>query len=779
VALPALASPTTLRLIAAIGAALPGVRFVRHEPVDEDAARAGARAALGIPARPALELSGADVVVALDADVFTEGPAALRSMRHFAERRAVLRTGATPNRLYVAEPCPTITGAKADHRLRARRSEIPALGRQLAQAIQDPASAGAPAWVRAAAADLRRAGPRGLIAAGIAQGPEVHSLVWNINARLGAIGVTVRPLPLAEGAWAEAPPLESLDTALRNGELTGLLVLGCNPVATRPDGAAFADVLRRVPFTLHQGLYADETGAACAWHAPLAHDLESWGDLRAFDGSATIRQPLMLPLFGGRTIDELLAFLLFRRWVPPLELVRETWGDAGGAPPAWWAAALERGIVPGTALAPLEQRPAGEPTFGPSPEPSRAAGLEINLVPHPSLHDGRHAENAWLQELPHPITTQVWGNALQVPPSLASELRLRDGDAVQIEASGTSIRAPIMVQPGHADGSATLTLGHGRTTETGAFGVDAYPLRSAASPWLAAPATIRREGGRVELVLRQNESGLQGADLVRELDAADTGAPPPRPERVSLPVLVEGAAAFQWGMSIDLGACTGCGACVLACQAENNIPSVGASEAARGRIMHWIRVDRYYRGAPEDPRIAMQPVPCMQCETAPCELVCPVGATQHSHDGLNDMVYNRCIGTRYCSNNCPYKVRRFNFLQYSRPADPVASLAENPRVTVRTRGVMEKCTYCVQRIRAAEIVSRRSDRPIPTDSVRTACQQVCPARAITFGDINDPASAVSKAKSSPHDYALLAELNTRPRTTYLPVLRNPSGGAQP
>jgi molybdopterin-containing oxidoreductase family iron-sulfur binding subunit len=570
------------------------------------------------------------------------------------------------------------------------------------------------------------------------------------------------------------------------GRVQLLLILGGNPVFTAPVDVPFRDMLVKVGLTIHLGLYDDETAARCQWHVPEAHDLESWSDARNADGSVTILQPLIEPLYHGKTAHEMLAAFTDRPLRGGREILREFWSERMGGPgfEHRWQRALHDGVMEGTALPPREVplRPSAVER-----EPEVAAGekdLELVFRADPCVHDGRFANNGWLQELPRPLTRLTWDNAALVSPATARSLSIASEDRVVLELGGRRVEAPVWVLPGHADESITVHLGYGRErvgrVGRGA-GFNAYAIRASSSRWIARGLRIEKTGKGYPLAVTQDHGSMEGRPLVRRATLSHYQEHPefaremveePAADLSMYPqVKYEGHA---WGMAIDLNACIGCNACTVACQSENNIPIVGKEQVRLNREMHWIRVDRYFEGSTEDPSFHHQPVPCMHCEDAPCEQVCPVAATAHSSEGLNDMVYNRCVGTRYCANNCPYKVRRFNFLQYSDMRTPTAHLLFNPNVTVRSRGVMEKCTYCVQRINSARNTAIVESRELRDGEIRTACQQVCPAEAIVFGDLNDPRSRVSRIKAGPRNYALLGELNTRPRTTYQASLKNPN-----
>jgi molybdopterin-containing oxidoreductase family iron-sulfur binding subunit len=788
----ALHSPTLRAQRLALLAQLPAARWHVHEPA-ERTVEAGARQAFGRALVPRYELSRADVLVTLDADLLDTMPGHLAYARAFAARRRPDRDGVTMNRLYAIEPTPTVTGSVADHGWPLSSAQVGALAWRLAQALEQPdtnqptdADALLPAGAfEALLADLTAHRGRSLVVAGDTQPPAVHALVHRINQRLGNVGQTLEYIdPYGDADAPAAPDLTSLAAAMRVGAVQTLVILQSNPVQTAPADVDFAAALARVPHSVHLGLFLDETGRRCRWHLPAAHALEAWSDARAFDGTASIVQPVIAPLYDGRSPHELVAAVAGQLQQGGRDIVRAHWSDAAGgaslADEAAWEHALRRGVIDGSRAAPVEP---GEAAMPPAP-PAIAVGgtaLELLFRPDPTVWDGRYANNGWLQELPKPPTQLTWGNVALVSPVLAARHGLANGDVVALECDGRRVEAPVWVTPGQAPESVTVHLGYGRrhAGRVGdGLGFDAYALRTHAQPWATTGLTLAATGERIELASTQQHFSMEGRDLVRSASLAtfaaqpqfakEQGGPPPS----FYPPKPQGR--YAWGMSIDLNSCIGCKGCTIACQAENNIPVVGPEEVKRGREMHWIRVDRYYEGSPQSPATHHQPVPCMHCEHAPCELVCPVGATVHDEEGLNVQVYNRCVGTRFCSNNCPYKVRRFNFLQYSNVTEESLKAQRNPDVTVRNRGVMEKCTYCIQRIETAHIAADREGRAIADGEVVTACQAACPTQAITFGDLQDPDSAVSRAKASPLDYALLEEKNTRPRTTYLASVRNPN-----
>jgi molybdopterin-containing oxidoreductase family iron-sulfur binding subunit len=818
-------SPTLARQIRELLAQFPRARWHQYEPATRDGARVGALVAFGAPVEAHYRLENADVILSLDSDFLTCGPAALAHARAFSERRRAGRDraagshdgsahgeshagAATMNRLYVVESSPTNTGASADHRLPLRAGEIEGVARALLERVgggalvgsssnaePPPTDPAAGRWLDALARDLTAHRGRSAVIAGDHQSHVVHVLAHALNQALGNAGQTVFVTDAVEAAPEDQmASLHELVAAMSAGSVNLLLILGGNPVYTSPADIGFADALQSVKTSVHLAQYFDETARHCDWHLPEAHFLEAWSDVRAHDGSALIVQPLIAPLFGGKSAHEVLGAASEQPDRSAYEIVRDTWraNGLGGADfDAGWRRAVHDGFVAGSALPPraiafAPRWDLAQPASLSGATASLAGGgdLELLLRVDSTIHDGRFANNSWLQELPKALTRLTWENAALIAPATARRLGLDSGDIVELSVSGRTLAAPVWIQPGHALDSVTLHLGYGRTSAGRfgtAIGANAYLLRSSDAPWHARGLSLRKTGRRATLASTQMHHTMEDrapvragtlAELERDPHFTHHGHHEPPPDLSLYPAYpYEG---YAWGMVIDLGACTGCSACVVACQSENNIPVVGKANVVKGRELHWLRVDRYYEGNEDNPAIYQQPLPCMHCENAPCEVVCPVGATAHSDEGLNDMVYNRCVGTRYCANNCPYKVRRFNFFQFSEQHEPSLKLLSNPDVTVRNRGVMEKCTYCVQRINSARIQAKNEDRTIRDGEVMTACQAVCPAGAIVFGDLNDASSRVAAARKSPLNYSLLAELGTRPRTTYLAAVRNPN-----
>ncbi|KQV43244.1 4Fe-4S dicluster domain-containing protein [Massilia sp. Root335] len=765
-------SPTLANQLAALQKRLPNARWHAWDPLHDDGAAQAAQLAFGRPLDASYRLDGADVVLALDADLFGTMPGSLAHARAFtAPRRLGAQAGA--NRLYVLEATPTLTGAYADARLARPPHEIEAALWRIAArlgAAPDVGGAADPAlerWEAAVAKALDGARGRALVVAGPAVSPAGRALAYVLTRRLngGADGPLAFIEPVERSPLDHGESIAALAGDMRAGRVDTLLMLDANPAYDAPADLDFSALLARVPLSAHLGLYRDETARAAGWHLSMAHCYEAWSDARAHDGTASIVQPLIAPLYGGRSAHEILALLAGADTRDGHALVRASWPDGDAA----WRDSLRRGIVDGSAAVPVAP-PAARAVVPPAA--ATAAPLVALFAPDPAVDGGAFANNAWLQELPRPLTSLTWDNAALIGPATAARLHLADGMVARLRVAGRAIEVPVLVVAGQAEGVVTLPLGYGRRAAGGVgegVGFDAYRLRTRAA--LAAPPvlTVETTGRTHDLVFRQREVDMHGRAPVHVRELA-RGAPREREnEEHGSMYPKRDYDEYKWGMAIDLNACIGCASCTIACQAENNIPVVGKEEVARGRSMHWIRVDRYQAGA----RTLFQPVPCMHCEHAPCEEVCPVGATMHDSEGLNVQVYNRCIGTRFCSNNCPYKVRRFNFLQYSNQNVESLKALQNPEVTVRRRGVMEKCSYCLQRITRARIEAEKAGRRIRDGEMVTACQAVCPTRAIRFGDLNDPASDVVAAKASDLGYDLLEELNTRPRTSYLTRVLNP------
>jgi MoCo/4Fe-4S cofactor protein with predicted Tat translocation signal len=792
---PTISSPSLNDQLRTILQIYPQAKWHVYEPINRDNVYEGARMAFGQPVETIYKLDAADVILSLDADFLYAGfPGFTRYARDFAKRRDP--DSGKMSRLYVVESTMTSTGAKADHRRPVQANGIEGIARSFAGAFGLPAGTGTvneDDWFFGHLGDDVRAHQESLVViVGDHQPPIVHALAHGINAKLGNVGKTVFYTdPVNANPVNQTESLEDLVADMRAGKVDILLIVGGNPAYDAPADFGFADALKNtnIPLRVHLGLYQDETADLCQWHVNQTHYLEEWSDVRAYYGTVSIVQPLIAPLYGGKSAHELLALLAGQSEASGYEIVQGYWKKQhpGADFDAFWRKSLHDGWVEGTAFTP-KQVSVGTTNFPASTAPGQDA-IELNFRRDPSIYDGRFANNGWLQELPKPMTKITWDNPVLISPAMAERMGLAKMDKVELELNGKRVEGAVWPQAGHPDNSVTVYLGYGRRRAGRAgtgTGFDMYQLRYSATPWIASGVQIHKTGNTYLLASTQGNQTMDTPEgsarpLVRAATLEEYRSDPefareeqPAKELTLYPGYDYQRQTYAWGMAIDMNRCVGCNNCIIACQSENNIPIVGKEQVNRGRHMHWLRVDAYYQGDRANPRAHFQPVPCMHCENAPCELVCPVGATVHSTEGLNDMVYNRCVGTRYCSNNCPYKVRRFNFLLFQDWDTPQYKMMRNPDVSVRSRGVMEKCTYCVQRINAHRIDAERENRLIRDGELQTACQQSCPANAIIFGNINDPDSAVSQLKAKSRNYGLLAELNTRPRTTYLAEIRNPN-----
>jgi MoCo/4Fe-4S cofactor protein with predicted Tat translocation signal len=849
-------SPTLAAQMKSILAEFPESKWHQYEPVNRDNARAGAIMAFGLPVNTIYDFSKADRILSLGSDFLSAMPGTLRYARDYAAKRRISGDKAEMNRLYVVESTPTTTGAVADHRFSVKPSEMNGVAQSVAALSHMEFGRPMPGqpvdqrqayfyvpqvrsdWIIDVARDLQQNGPS-IVIVGDDQPPVVHALAHQINAWLGNVGKTsvgktvFYTDPVEANSVDQTQSLRELVNDIDAGRVDTLIIIGGNPAYNTPvDLRLDFNRLNRVKLRAHLSLYDNETSELCHWHIPAAHYLESWSDARSYDGTATIVQPLIAPLYEGKTAHEVLALFSDNYDRKPYDIVKDYWrtqaataaqgvstgsgsdrvAAASSAPidfESWWRKCLHDGFVPNTALTAKTvslKSDWASALAGTSPT-VREGSYELVFRADPTIFDGRFANNGWLQELPKPLTKITWDNVALVSPNTAKKLGVApqnyEQDKKGREAYVDTIKlthrdqtisenVPVWVMPGQPDDVITVHLGYGRA-RAGRVGNDqgfnAYEIRCSDEPWSAVGASVSKTNEQYQIATVQVHFSMEGRDLLRESSLAEflKDKEKLREEQAKEKKELHDLSLYKdfdyqnqgngyaWGMSIDLNSCVGCNACMIACQSENNIPIVGKEQVVRSREMHWIRVDAYFKGSAEKPEGPFfQPVPCMHCENAPCEPVCPVHATVHSSEGLNDMVYNRCVGTKYCSNNCPYKVRRFNFFLYQDWETPTYQLMRNPDVSVRSRGVMEKCTYCVQRIQAAKIQSEIEGRPVRDGEIVTACQSVCPTEAIVFGNINDPNSKVSKLKALERDYSLLGELNTRPRTTYLSALRNPN-----
>ncbi|MCF7797824.1 MAG: TAT-variant-translocated molybdopterin oxidoreductase [Lentisphaeria bacterium] len=809
------ASPTLYRLKKDFEQTFPNATWVTWEPLSDENAFAGMEAATGEAQMPLYDYAKADVVLSLDADFLLLESENLSASRGFSNGRRVEKETDKMNRLYVVEPAFTITGGMADHRLRLQARQVGAFTaalavelRKLGLDVADDSTLGDYAkhnfdkrWLKALARDLFNNRGKGLIVAGRRQPAPVHALVFALNRALGNEGKSVAYRKFTDAALPSTKALTDLTASLQKGAVETVVILGGNPAYNAPADLAFDKALGKAKHVIHLGHGIDETGSLAEWHLPQSHYLESWGDARSADGTLSVIQPLIDPLFDSRNAIEVLALINTGSLPKAYELVRETWQSLVSGPfETAWRRVLHDGVLVDSAV--KTNRSGMSRNFSTylrnNPFPTDAAdpaSMEVVFAASTHTWDGRFANIGWLQELPDPNTKLTWDNAALMSHSTAEKLGVKNEDLVSLTVDGRQVSLPVWIMPGQADWTIVVALGFGRTKagRIGNYvGQNTYQLRTTKALHFAGGVTVTPTRETYKLACTQDFHGLDAEQLASETI------------QQRLPTIIKEATldqyrahphfaeqelefpnnsmwedwkydtGYQWGMSIDLNVCTGCNACAIACQSENNIPVVGKAQVAKGREMHWLRLDRYYSGDLDAPEMVFEPVGCQHCEMAPCEQVCPVAATSHDEEGLNVMTYNRCVGTRYCSNNCPYKVRRFNFFNYTKDTPEVVRMAMNPDVTVRFRGVMEKCTYCLQRINRGKQMAKKENRTLRDGEVVSACQQTCPTDAIVFGNINDPDSRVSQLKKQNRDFGLLAELNTRPRTSYLAKLRNPN-----
>ncbi len=815
-------SPTLAAQWKAVQAKYPAAKLVQWEPLNRDNSRIASKAAFGEYVDAQYKLENADVILSLDADFLQSNafPGFLPLSAAYAERHAY-EAGKTMNRLYVVESMPTVTGAKAEHRLGLKPSDIERFAGALANGGSFSGDEFAQKYFAALLADLKKAGSKAVVIPGEQASPAVHAAAYALNAQLGAIGSTViYTQPIAELPTEQTADLRNLVGAMKSGQVKVLAILGGNPIYSTPLDLGFGDGLSKVPYTVHMGQHPDETGARTTWHLPQAHYLESWGDTRSYDGSITILQPMIDPLYGGSTYHDVLQTLLENTGLSTYEVVQansKTYlkDDTGNA----WRKALHDGWVEGSAFT----AKSGSPSKASVPSlPASGGGLELAFRGDTGVYDGRFANNGWLQEMPRQITHLSWDNAALVSMNTMTEFKLAEDELVELEVNGQKVKFPPLMVPGHPDGVVTVTFGQGRWFGRQAqfVGSDAYKLQTVNSPYHSTGLKLTKTGEKHDLCVTSvhsmdqrgkmaqsdldhkapngNES-LPGHEamerqIIRTATLAELQKEPayahegnllketPEKDDSFFPDAWDyqkqdkssGTIQNAWGMTIDLNSCVGCNACVVSCYAENNIPVIGREQVKVGRNMQWLRIDTYFEGDLHAPKAHFQPMMCQHCENAGCEQVCPVGATVHTPEGLNTMVYNRCVGTRYCSNNCPYKVRRFNFLLYADYDTESLKFMRNPDVSVRSRGVMEKCTYCVQRIEFAKIEADKEGRAVRDGEIVTACQEACPTSAITFGNINDKNSKVAKRKAEERSYQVLGDLNYRPRTSYIAGVTNPN-----
>ncbi len=798
----------------------PNAKWYEYEAASYDNELEGSRIAFGKPLRAVQDFGKAKRIVCLDADPLMSHPAMLSNTRAWSEgRRDSLHE---LNRMYCVESTYTVTGSNADHRFPVKASDVHTVASHLLALVAGNGSGvdkfghGGEGldFISVIADDLKEHKGESVVVAGPHQPAEVHALVHKINEVLGNTGETVSYAAEPGGDRpSHSEAIKSLADDMAAKRVGTLLILGGNPVLNAPADLGFGQLLANVETKIHLSLYDDETSELCDWHLNRGHFLETWGDGRSWEGFYSIQQPLIAPLFDGRSPIEILALAIGEAKQDGYSIVRGHFGETfGGDFETTWRKALHDGFVESSSFdmqTPSIPGDAVTKSLAASAELGHADAhsLEIVFRPDYCVHDGRFANNAWLQELPDPMTKLTWDNAAHIDKPTADSLGIKTGDRVSISVEGREIKMAAYVMPGQAPGSIALSLGYGREragqVALGA-GFNVYPLRGSENPYIVTGAKMENARGHYQLATTQDHHAIdqvgfeerftRAGVLIRELTLEDLHHDPEHVAHMGPHVLedqqlwepLEYNDPYQWGMTIDLNTCIGCNACVIACQSENNIAVVGKEQVLVGRELHWMRIDRYYRGADQEdesflnPSAVHQPMLCQHCENAPCESVCPVAATLHDDEGLNVMVYNRCIGTRYCSNNCPYKVRRFNYFNYAKRDEAggynsrLRSMQYNPEVTVRERGVMEKCSYCTQRIQSKKIEAKNDNRPIQDGEIVTACQQTCPTNAIVFGNLNDPNSELSKNFASPRQYEALSELNVNTRTRYMAKLNNPN-----
>ena len=849
-------SPTQAAQLKAILQEFPQARWYQYEPVGRGNARAGTILAFGQPANPVYDLAKAERLVSIDADVLAAKPGNLAYMRQFGEKRKP-EEGKEISRVYAVETTLTTTGMKADHRLALKPSQVENFVRAVAQGVGVAGISGqadgekATKFAAALAKDLKAHAGKSLVLVGDEQPAMVHALAHAINETLNNVGATVRFTEALEPVSSENPnsqdALEGLKTLtgeLYSGKVDTLILMGVNPLYDAPVDLNFGDAMQKAKLRVHHGLYFDETAEQCHWHIPAAHYLEMFSDTRAYDGTVTLIQPLIAPLYDAcKSPHEVLNAFVKEGKPSGYETLQAAYqGKITGDFTKGWRKAVHDGMLPNSAAAEKGglKVNAGNLASG-AKAPAGSGKYEIAFRADPKVYDGRFANNGWLQELPHPLSKITWDNVAFVSPKTAKELKAemdygsKGGNTnvslATIDIKGkTMTNVPLWVMAGQPDDVITVFLGYGRTKAgrvggdaANRVGYNAYTARTSEAMWFAQGATVTTSLDTYEIASTQTHFTMENRNIVHEATLEEFKAAPAsihakrgedgkkEPGEEHIPGYKESlypqvdykdqknqenfgankerhAYNYAWSMAIDVASCVGCNACIVACQSENNIPVVGKEQVARSREMQWLRVDTYYKTAEQDQRNTdspmgdqteidgayFMPMPCQQCENAPCETVCPVHATVHSAEGLNDMAYNRCVGTRYCSNNCPFKVRRFNFFLYQDFDTPQYQIMRNPEVSVRSRGVMEKCTYCVQRIQGAKITSEVEGREVRDGEILTACQSVCPTNAITFGDQNNANSAVAKLKKEERNYGLLPDLNVQPRTTYLGTVSNPN-----
>ncbi|MFC1725779.1 4Fe-4S dicluster domain-containing protein [candidate division KSB1 bacterium] len=797
-------SPTLVKIADEFRSKFKNAKWVTYEPVSDENIFNGMELAAGKTYQHEYKFEKAEVVLSLDADFLYSESENVKNAIGFSKRRDV--DSVRPmNRLYAVESGYSVTGGMADHRLKMHSSHIWAFVLEL---ISELKSLGLTIdlsmdlnvrgrlnvdrnWINAVAKDLVRAKGKSIVLAGRNQKPSVHALILAINSALDNINKTVVYHEPEDKYLPDLSKLQLLVKDMNEEKVNTLIILGKNPVYDTPFDLDFGSSLERVEHVIQLSEYLDETAEKVEWHLPKSHFLESWGDARANNETLSVIQPLIEPLFNGKSDVEFLNMINMASEKNGYELVRETWRGLAKSQEfeKFWHKVLHDGVLQNSEInqvfPDLKIKRISE-LFGKEnlqiPEINKE-NMEI-VFRSSAVFDGSLGNNGWLQELPDPVTKITWDNPALVSPLTASELSLENGDIVKLTGKDRELEIPVWIVPGHSDNALTLLLGYGRENAGrvgSGVGFNTYKLRHSNEPYIATVINLIKTGKKYDIACTQDYGSMKDRPIIREASLSYYEKHPHfAHEAVEHPPLKsiwkehEYKEGYQWGMVIDLNKCTGCSSCVVACQSENNIPVIGKKEVAMGREMHWLRVDRYFSGSSNDPEMVHQPLACQHCELAPCEQVCPVAATVHDKEGLNNMVYNRCIGTRYCSNNCPFKVRRFNFFAYSNKKEKIEKMLANPDVTIRSRGVMEKCSYCIQRINRAKINAKLEGRKVRDNEIKTACQQSCPSNAVSFGNINEINSRVALLKENDRNYEPLSELNIKARTSYLAKIRNPN-----
>jgi len=801
----------------------PDADWIVYEPINNENLYKGIEKAFGKKLQPFNRLENAQTILSIGSDFLGVEDNSIYHTRKFALNRDLKDEKSTMNRFYAVESFMTPTGSSADHRLNVPSHEFGIVLKELAGELKKlglninakSMKTSNHLWIKTVAEDLMKDKGQSIIIGGSDLSPELHCLIAGINSQLEA---PIDYYPLDRSHVTSMKDFKALCEKMRKGLVDNLIILGGNPVYDAPADYNFEECLSNVKSSVHLSDFYDETSKHCQWNIAQAHFFESWGDAMTYDGYASVIQPQIRPLFDSRSALQVLTPVIFKEDRSSYDTIKKVWKDSIVKESNFernWEKVLHDGVYSKSLIKSKKVRSAKKVSTAVLSKDQilETDKFEVIFTPSSSVYDGRYANNGWLQEIPKPITSLTWDNVAFISMKVAKKLNIKNGQMIQVSLGNASIKVPAWIVPGQNKKTITLELGYGREFSGrigSGVGFNVYPLRTSTNMGCAMNASIKVLNETYPIASTQDHYGFEEdklaapgfsnlsgdevqsriPDLVKQSTLEEYKKHPEfvqdiveshKPDKkrswadhsmYNIEPEYDYSKGNQWGMSIDLTSCTSCNACSIACQSENNIPVVGKQQVMNGREMHWIRIDNYFSGDPDNPEVSTQSVACVHCELAPCEQVCPVGATTHSTDGTNQMTYNRCLGTRYCANNCPYKVRKFNFYNYTRDLPEVVQMAMNPDVSMRFRGVMEKCTYCYQRVSEARIKAENEHRELVDGDIKVACAQSCPADAIKFGDINDPNSEVSKAKRRNRDYALLGQLGTSPRTTYLAKIRN-------